>query len=144
MVPDPAAEGTMVLNVDREPVEEHLANVRSFILTWYLKQSRPNDDKIIRQVARLDMNIRRKWWRSYRDDSEGTKTFTSCILEHRAYADQQWDGDYEIQMYPPWEKKDSPKKDNKGKGKGAKGEQAQKKITVIGVWLNQKKVKAAE
>ena len=41
LVEDPEASNKMVLNVDREPVEEHLANVRSFILTWYLKTKRP-------------------------------------------------------------------------------------------------------
>ena len=150
----------MVLNVDREPIEEHLANVRSFILTWYLKTKRPTDDKIIRQVARLDMNIRRKWWRSYRDDSEGKKTFTACILEHKAYADQQWDGDYEIQMYPPWEKTKPEKGESKGswKGKGASKGAAAKgaaargvaspqgsrnNINTISVWCGDKRVKAA-
>ena len=147
----------MVLNVDREPVEEHLANVRSFIITWYLTTKRPNDDKIIRQVSRLDMNVRRKWWRSYRDDPEGKKTFTSYIIEHKPYADQQWDGDYEIQMYPPWEskweQKGDRKGDRKGKGKGdAKGQSAAAKgvaspqrnnISTLSVWLGEKKVKAA-
>ena len=41
----------MVLNVDREPIEEHPANARSFLVQWVQKQRQgsPSNQSIISQ-----------------------------------------------------------------------------------------------
>lgn len=79
VVKDIGNEDKLVISAGRELIEEHLANARK----------RPDDHIILKQVSRIDLTIRRKWWRFCRDDSAGSRTFTSCMREHVANADQQ-------------------------------------------------------
>ena len=46
------------LMLDREPIEEHLAQCRAFVLEWSTKQRPPRDATITSQLARIDLRIR--------------------------------------------------------------------------------------
>ena len=172
LVPNPMKGGKEEFMVEREPIEEHLAHCRAFIIDWSNRSRKPPDHVIIRQIARIDINIRKKWWRKYVEDDPPGRTFTSCILDSEHYAEQQWDQDFELLMFPggavpkhyqgedrddtDWDGYDTPKKKKKnkkgkGKGKGTKGGKTTKggkgamgnAIAKMSMWLGDKKVSCA-
>ena len=79
----------LVFNVDRGPVEEHLANCRTFVLDWTSRPGRHADQRIVDQLKRIDINVRSRWWKQYKENNPKGRTFTSCMIETRFFADQQ-------------------------------------------------------
>ena len=133
--------GNPVMNVDRIPVEEHLVMARKFVLEWMNRRDPPQERAVIRQLARIDLHIRRRCWRNYIDNP--TWCFSKAISAAEALADNQWSFDYATTFYQgfqgkqpwepnprQWERRDpgSPKGGRKGKGngkgKGGKGKGA--------------------
>ena len=102
-----------VLNVDRAPIEEHLAQCRAFILEWINKSKGNSDHLIFAQISRIDLAIRSKWTDEYRENMPPGVTFTRCMMKHKASAEQLWSTDLSRDMQP------FPKHE-KGEGKGAK------------------------
>ena len=96
-----------VLNVDRIPIEEHLVMARKFVLEWMNRRSPPQERAVIRQLARIDLHIRRRWWRNGVDNP--TWTFTKAIQAAEPLADNQWSFDYATNLYhgsAPWHQED--------------------------------------
>ena len=126
-----------VMNVDRIPVEEHLGMARKFVLEWMNRRSPPKKHAVIRQLARIDLHIRRRWWRNYIDNP--TWSFTHAIQATESLADNQWSFDYSTSLYhssyqgvaqasprKPWKEPNTPHTPNGGgkttaKGKGGAG-----------------------
>ena len=84
---------------------------------------------MIRQLARIDLHIRRRWWSNYADNP--TWSFSRAITAAEALADNQWSFDYAPTLYQVfqgreawepnsrWERSPgSPKGGREGKGKG--------------------------
>ena len=124
--------GESVPNVGRIPVEEHLVMAHKFVLEWMNKRNAPTEHTVIRILARIDLHIRRRWWRNYVDNP--TWSFSRAILSTEALADNQWSFDYASVLYtgqqggnawepgPSWNPHaGSPKGSRKGKGKKGKG-----------------------
>ena len=172
LVPNPEKGGKEEFMVEREPIEEHLAHCRAFIIDWSNRKRKPADHQIMRQITRIDLNVRRKWWRKFGEDEPPGRTFTSCIIDSESYAEQQWDQDFELLMFPggatpmiqedndfaqdngwdgyatPKKKRKTKKEKGKGKGKGAKGKGAKggamgSAIAKMSMWLGNKKVSCA-
>ena len=61
----------------------------------------PAEHLIVLQLARIDLSIRRRWWRIYREDEPTGRTFTSCMKATEDFAEQLWLQDISVQMYPP-------------------------------------------
>ena len=80
--------------VDRQVIETHLAECRGFVMEWTTKKTRPDDLTVIRQLHRIDMLIRARWWTLLVENEPEGKTFTQCIKETRAYAEQLWAQDF--------------------------------------------------
>ena len=88
---------------------------------------------VIRILARIDLHIRRRWWRNFVDNP--TLSFSKAILAAEVLADNQWSFDYAPTLYQGfqggqafepharWEQQvpGSPKGGRKGKGKEGKG-----------------------
>ena len=96
MVKDHITDDT-VPNVDRIPVEEHLVMARKFVLEWMNRKSPPKEHTVIRILARIDLHIRRRWWRNYVDNP--TWTFSRAIMAAESLADNQWSFDYASVFY---------------------------------------------
>ena len=129
-----------VMNVNRVPIEEHLVMARKFVLEWMIRRNPPREHAVIRQLARIDLHIRQRWWRNYVDNP--IWTFTKAIQAAEFLADNQWSFDYSTNLYHggsqggghgsssdrPWREAQvpgSPKGRGKGrKGKGGKGKSA--------------------
>ena len=87
----------------------------------------PQERAVIRILARIDLHIRRRWWRNYVDNP--TWSFSKSIIAAEALADNQWSFDYAPTLYqgyqggqtwepnPRWEPRvpGSPKKTGKVK-----------------------------
>ena len=58
--------GMPVVNVGRTPIEEHLAMARKFVLEWADRRSPPQEHAVTRQMARIDIHIRKRWWQLHR------------------------------------------------------------------------------
>ena len=133
--------GKPTINVDRIQVEEHLVMARKFVLEWMNRRFSPKEHAVIRQLARIDLHIRRRWWRNYTDNP--TWSFSHAIQAAEPLADNQWSFDYSTNLYnsyqgggtqvpgKPWKEPwrepgvpHSPKggvKSNKGKGGAGRG-----------------------
>jgi hypothetical protein len=90
------AKGKPTINVDRIQVEEHLVIARKFVLEWMNRRSSPKEHAVIRQLARIDLHIRRRWWRNYIDNP--TWSFTHAIQAAESLADNQWSFDYSTNL----------------------------------------------
>lgn len=90
---------SLVINVERELIEDHIANCRNFVLEWTTKPRPPDNSAIITQLSRIDKNIREKWCKLYRDEVQA-KTFSSCIRETMPMADTLWSADLTNEMRP--------------------------------------------
>ena len=113
----PAAEISrkpMVLMVDREIIEEHLANCRSFILEWTTSDRPPSNGSITNQLARIDLRLREKWTKLFRENKPEGKTFTRCIRDCEAMADAMWSADISKDMVS----KGNPKGGKKDRERG--------------------------
>ena len=88
--------GKPTINVDRIQVEEHLVMARKFVLEWMNRRSSPKEHAVIRQLARIDLHIRRRWWRNYIDNP--TWSFTHAIQAAESLADNQWSFDYSTSL----------------------------------------------
>ena len=131
--------------MDRIQVEEHLVMARKFVLEWMNRRSSPKEHAVIRQLARIDLHIRRRWWRNYIDNP--TWSFTHAIQAAESLADNQWSFDYSTNLYnsyqggtqappgkpwrEPWREPSAPhspkgggKSNNKGKGGAGRGGKA--------------------
>ena len=89
--------GNPVMNVDRIPVEDYLVMARKFVLEWMNRRNTPQERAVIRILARIDLHIRRRWWRSYVDNP--TWSFSKAISAADALADNQWSLDYAPTLY---------------------------------------------
>ena len=89
------------LNIDRELIEDHLANCRKFVIEWTTKPKPPPDHAITAQLQRIDMHLREKWCKLYRENKPEGKTFSKCIKDCAATADTLWSMDLSKEMRPP-------------------------------------------
>jgi hypothetical protein len=87
-----------VLNIDRSLVEDHLAQCRAFVLEWSTKSKPPDQGTITRQMARIDLKIRERWCKLYRENRPEGKTFSKCIRDAQPMADQMWTADLTREM----------------------------------------------
>ena len=62
-----------------------------------IKESPPPECAVIRQLARIDIHIRRRWWKNYIDNP--TWTFTRAIQATEGLADNQRSFDYATILY---------------------------------------------
>ena len=105
---------------------------RKFVLEWMNRKSPPKEYTVIRILARIDIHIRRRWWRNYTDNP--TWTFSRSIMAAEALADNQRSFDYASILYPAqtgrvweppgpgsWTNPTSPLGGGGRKGKGRKG-----------------------
>ena len=92
-IEDPSSKET-VLMIDRQVIEHHLAECRCFVMEWTTKKQRPDDMTIIRQLHRIDMLIRARWWTLLAENDPPGKSFTQCVRETRVYSDQLWAQDF--------------------------------------------------
>ena len=88
------------LMIDREPIEIHLAECRSFVTRWATAEKVPENEEILRQVSRVEMNIRQEWWKLFIENQPPGRTFASCIAETRPFAKQQWKQDFSMLLFP--------------------------------------------
>ena len=91
MVHDPDTQ-TAVVNVERAPIEEHLVMARKFVFEWTINEHPPPESSVIRQLARIDIHIRRRWWKNYNENPSWT--FTRAIKGTEGLADNMWSFDY--------------------------------------------------
>ena len=129
-VPDPqTSDNKLVFMVDRKPVEAHIYDIRGFIMDWTTRSNRPSDALILESLRRVDMNIRKRWWDLFKENEPKGRTFTSCVLQTKFFAEQQWCQNFARDLLPSpstppprasgWDNNhDSPFKDWKAKGKG--------------------------
>jgi hypothetical protein len=103
-----------VLNIDRAPIEEHLARCRAFILEWTNKGKGSSDHLVFAQISRIDLAIRSKWIDEYRKNMPPGVTFTRCMKKNESSAEQMWSTDLSRDMNPVF----NP--NGKGAAKGAK------------------------
>ena len=95
------------LMIERELIEDHLANCRSFVLEWTTKPRPPHNGAITTQLSRIDLRLREKWTKLYRENKPEGRTFSKCIKECIPTADSLWSADLSKEMGP-----------GKGNGKG--------------------------
>ena len=86
-----------VMNVNMIPIEEHLIMARKFVLEWMNRRNPPREDAVIRQLARIDLHLRQRWWRNYVDNP--TWTFTKAIQAAEFLADNQSSFDCSTNLY---------------------------------------------
>ena len=96
MVQDPDTR-TAVVNVERAPIEDHLVMARKFVFEWTIKEHPPPERAVIRHLARIDIHIRRRWWKNYNENPSWT--FTRAIKGAEGLADNQWSFDYSSTIY---------------------------------------------
>ena len=101
-----------MLNTERAPIEEHLAQRRSFILEWTNKAKGNSDQLVFTQISRIDLSIRSKWTDLYRENVPEGVTFARCMKKVASSAEQLWTTDLSRDMQPPWTPKPT-----KGAGK---------------------------
>ena len=89
-----------VLNIERAPVEEHLAQCRSFIIEWTTKGKGNSDHIIFAQISRIDLSIRSRWTDLYRENVPEGVTFTRCMRKVESAAEQMWSTDLSRDMQP--------------------------------------------
>ena len=93
--------------IDRELIEDHLANCRSFVLEWTTKARPPHNGAITNQLSRIDLRLRERWTKLYRENKPEGRTFSKCIRECIPTADSLWSADLSKEM-----------SSSKGDGKG--------------------------
>ena len=89
--------GTDVVNVERAPIEDHLAMARSFVFEWTTKEHSPPEGAVINHLKRIDIHLRRRWWQNYNENPSWT--FTRAIKGAESLADNQWSFDYSSTIY---------------------------------------------
>ena len=89
--------GTDVVNVERAPIEDHLAMARSFVFEWTTKEHSPPEGAVINHLKRIDIHLRRRWWQNYNENPSWT--FTRAIKRAESLADNQWSFDYSSTIY---------------------------------------------
>ena len=57
----------------------------------------PPESAVIRQLARIDIHIRRRWWHNYK--ANPTWTFTKAIAATAPFANNQWSSDYSTMFH---------------------------------------------
>jgi hypothetical protein len=86
------------LMIERDPIEQHLAQCRAFTIEWSTKQHPPSTGAITRQMARIDLEIRKRWCKLFRENKPENRTFNTCIKETRSTADALWTADLSREM----------------------------------------------
>ena len=104
------------LMIERDPIEQHLAQCRAFTIEWSTKQNPSSSGSITRQMARIDLEIRKRWCKLYRENKPEGRTFNTCVKETKSMGDALWTADLSREMSIG-----SPK----GEGKGENGVQEQ-------------------
>ena len=100
--PEAIAASPKVLNIECAPIEEHLAQCRSFILEWTTKGKGSSDHLVFTQISRIDLSIRSKWTDLYRENVPEGVTFARCMKKVASSAEQLWTTDLSRDMQPPW------------------------------------------
>ena len=102
----PGSPKQQTLIIDLRPIETHLAECEKFVMHLATEQKRPKDEEILKQVLRIDWNIRTEWWRLFIKNEPRGRTFASCISETRSFAMQQWKQGFSQLLFPsgstPW------------------------------------------
>ena len=119
------------LNIERELIEDHLAECRSFVIEWTTKSRAPRNEAVTQQLARIDMRIREKWCRLYMKNLPEGKTFSKCIRETLSTAESLWSADLSKEMPSGKGNGGSDGKKDQG-GKFQKGERNRKKTASKG------------
>ena len=92
--PEDIASSPLRLNIEREPIENHLARCRSFVMEWTTREGRQaNPASVLRQLTRIDLEIRRRWADLYRANNPDGITYTKCIRMTEPTADGLWNAD---------------------------------------------------
>ena len=117
--------------IERECIEEHIAKCRAFLLEWTNKANPPRPESILRQLIRIDVNIRQRWCDLYRTNGPPGITFTSCVSMVSPVADGLWTADLTQLIYS-----------HAGKGEG-KGSKIEKQLANVQKQLTAEKKKRA-
>ena len=62
-----------------------------------IRKNPPPECAVIKQLARIDIHIRQRWWKHYTEHP--TWTFTRAIKATEGLADNQWSFDYTLILY---------------------------------------------
>ena len=89
---------------------------RKFVLEWMNRRSPPKENAVIRQLARIDLHIRRRWWRNY--ITNPTWTFTQAIEAAESLADNQWSFDYSTGLFASYQGAPRLRRESPGKTPG--------------------------
>ena len=124
--PEDISASPKVRNIERGPIEEHLAQCRAFILEWTNKGKGTPGHIVFAQVSRIDLTIRQKWTDLYRFNIPEGITFTRCMKRIESTADTLWSTDLSRDMHPVFNPRRSKgdnlggfaKRQQKGEGKG--------------------------
>ena len=84
--------------IERDPIEQHLAQCRAFTIEWSTKQNPPSTGSITRQMARIYLEIRKRWCKLIRENKPEGGTFNTCIKETKSTADALWTADLSREM----------------------------------------------
>ena len=84
--------------IERELIEDHLANSRAFAIEWTTRPKPPRDGAITNQLSRIDLKLRQKWTKLFRENKPEGKTFSKCIRDCTAMADTMWSQDLSKEM----------------------------------------------
>ena len=84
--------------IERDPIEQHLAQCRSFTIEWSTKQNPPSTVSITGQMARIDLEIRKRWCTLFRENKPEGRTFNTCVKETKSMADALWTADLSREM----------------------------------------------
>ena len=120
--PEDIAALPKVLNIERAPIEEHLAQCRAFILEWTNKGKGTSGDIIFAQVSRIDLSIRQKWIDIYRSNVPEGITCNKCIKRTECTSETMWGTDLSRDMHPAFTRQAGPGKGDK-LNRFAKGQQ---------------------
>ena len=96
--PQATAREPQRLNIELELIEDHLAQCRAFAIEWSTKQKPPMNSAITQQLVRIDLRIREKWAKLYREHKVDGKTLSKCIRECTTTADALWGDDLSKEM----------------------------------------------
>ena len=118
--PEEVRARPLCLMIDRELIEDHLAQCRAFVIEWTTMRSPPLNGAITSQLSRIDQRMREKWTRLYRENKPEGKTFSRCIRDCIPTADSLWNADLSKEMRGGGggHNRDIPSRPKKGAGKG--------------------------
>ena len=111
--PDEIAALPKALNIERAPIEEHLAQCRAFILEWTNEGKGTPGHLISAQVSRIDFSIRQTWIDLYKASVPEGITFNRRIKRVECTTETMWSTDLTRDMRPAFNSDVPPGKLNK-------------------------------